>query len=147
MSKTAYKCVAVAALALGGLLALPAQAADLKCKMNFSMKGWSAIYQTASGYGTISCSNGARMRVKLSVKGGGLTVGKSSIDHGYGEFTGVHSINEVLGGYANANAHAGATKSVGAQVLTKGSVSLALSGKGRGWDLGVAFAGFTIERI
>ena len=30
--------------------------------------------------------------------------------------------------------------------MTKGEVSLALSGTGRGWDLGVAFGRFTIKR-
>ena len=30
--------------------------------------------------------------------------------------------------------------------MTKGEISLAISGTGRGWDLGVAFGSFTIER-
>jgi len=30
-------------------------------------------------------------------------------------------------------------------VMTKGNVSLALSGTGKGWDLGVAFGAFIIE--
>ena len=141
-----HQWIMVAALAAVGTVALPAQAADLSCKMSFEMKGWSAIYQTADGYGTIRCNDGKSMRVKLSAKGGGLTVGKSSITNGRGDFTGVHSINDLLGSYANANAHAGAEKSVGAQVLTKGTVSLALSGKGHGWDLGVALGAFKIER-
>jgi hypothetical protein len=141
-----HQWIMVAALAAAGAVASPARAADLSCKMSFEMKGWSAIYQTADGYGTIRCSDGRSMRVKLSAKGGGLTVGKSSITNGRGDFTGVHSINDLLGSYANANAHAGAEKSVGAQVLTKGTVSLALSGKGHGWDLGVALGAFKIER-
>jgi hypothetical protein len=29
--------------------------------------------------------------------------------------------------------------------LTKGNVSLALSGKGRGWNIGIAFGAFIIE--
>ena len=140
------KWIMVAALIAMGAVVLPAQAADLSCKMSFEMRGWSAIYQTADGYGTIRCSDGKSMRVKLSARGGGLTVGKSSITNGRGDFTGVHSINDLLGGYANANAHAGAEKSAGAQVLTKGTVSLALSGTGHGWDLGVALGAFKIER-
>ena len=58
----------------------------------------------------------------------------------------VHSVEEVLGTYVSAEAHAGAVKSAKAQVMTKGEVSLALSGKGRGWDLGVAFGKLTISR-
>ena len=60
-------------------------------------------------------------------------------------FSGVRSINEVLGTYVSAEAHAGVVKSSKAQVMTKGEVSLALAGTGEGVDLGVAFGGFTIE--
>lgn len=124
----------------------PANAAEatVKCHMKFSMSGWSVFYKTASGTGTVSCSNGQSMGVKLTSEGGGLTVGKSSIDNGIGEFSAVNGINEVLGSYASAEAHAGAVKSAKGEVLTKGEVSLALSGTGRGWDLGVAFGKFTI---
>lgn len=51
----------------------------------------------------------------------------------------------MLGVYASAGAYAGAVNSAEAQVLTKGPVSLALSGKGKGWDIGVAFGKFTIS--
>lgn len=123
-----------------------AMAADVKCSMSFSMKGWSAIYKTASGTGTIRCSNGQSAAVKLEAKGGGLTVGKSSIENGQGEFTGVKSIDEIFGAYVEAEAHAGAVKSSKASVMTKGEVTLALSGTGRGWDLGIAFGRLTIAR-
>jgi protein-S-isoprenylcysteine O-methyltransferase Ste14 len=128
------------------LMGSPADAAELKCSMSFSMKGWSAFYKTASGKGTISCNNGKKMNVKLSAKGGGLTVGKSTIDNGRGEFSSVASVDELLGSYVSAEAHAGAVKSSQAQVMTKGEVSLALSGEGRGWDLGVAFGKLTISK-
>ncbi len=125
----------------------PAQAAaNVKCSMSFQMKGWSAFYKTASGTGTITCDNGQSMKVKLSAKGGGLTVGKSSIEEGHGEFSAVTGVAETLGSYASAEAHAGAVQSAGAQVMTKGEVSLALSGKGRGFDLGVAFGRLTISK-
>lgn len=50
---------------------MPAQAQFHDCEMTFSLSGWSAFYKTASGLGTVTCSNGQRMRVKLSAKGGG----------------------------------------------------------------------------
>lgn len=126
---------------------LPAQAAkELECRMTFSLAGWSAFYRTASGEGSIACSNGDRLRVRIEAKGGGLTFGKSEIHDGLGKFTEVYDIEDVLGSYASAGAHAGAAKSAEAQVLTKGPVSLALSGKGTGWDIGVAFGKFTIRR-
>ena len=121
-------------------------AADVKCHLTFTMSGWSAFYKTASGSGTVTCDNGQSMKVKLSAKGGGLTVGKSTIEEGHGEFSSIASVGEILGSYIAAEAHAGAVESAQAQVMTKGEVSLALSGKGRGFDLGVAFGKLTISK-
>ena len=133
-----FLCVAASA---------PAHAAkDLDCQMRFSLSGWSVFYKEASGEGTVTCSNGDTMHVTIEAKGGGLTFGKSEIHDGLGKFTEVYDIEDVLGAYASAGAHAGAAKSAEAQALTKGPVSLALSGKGSGWDLGVAFGKFTLSR-
>jgi hypothetical protein len=85
--------------------------------------------------------------VKLEARGGGLTAGKSSIENGSGEVSNVKNIEEIFGKYVNAEASAGAVKSSGAQAMTKGEVSLALAGTGRGWDLGISFGKFTIKRI
>jgi hypothetical protein len=120
-------------------------AANIKCTLKFTMKSWSAFYKTADGAGTVKCDNGRSVKVSLSAKGGGLTVGKSSIDEGHGEFSAISSVEELFGTYVAAEAHAGAVKSAGAQVMTKGEVSLALSGTGRGVDLGVVFGAFTIS--
>lgn len=129
-----------------GLLQVqPVHAGELSCKMRFDLSGWSFFYKTASGSGTVHCSNGQTMHVKLRAKGGGLTFGKTRITDGVGKFTGVSNIRDIRGHYANAEAHAGAERSADAQVLTKGNVSLALSGKGSGWNLGVAFGAFIIE--
>jgi hypothetical protein len=86
------------------------------------------------------------MPVKISVKGGGLTAGKWHIDNGKGRFTDVHTIDDVLGRYAEAQAHAGVVKSGAAQVLSKGTVSLALAGTGEGVNLGIDVGAFTISR-
>jgi hypothetical protein len=86
------------------------------------------------------------MRVKIEAKGGGLTVGKSHIDNGTGRFTDVHAIDDVLGTYAQGDASAGAVKSGTAQVLSKGTVSLALAGTGEGVELGISVGGFTISK-
>jgi hypothetical protein len=50
----------------------------------------------------------------------------------------------VLGTYAQGDASIGAGKSGTAQVLTKGTVSLALAGAGEGIDIGVSVGGFSI---
>jgi hypothetical protein len=117
------------------------------CRMKFSMSGWSALYKRADGTGTVTCNNGQTANVKLQARGGGLTAGKSSIENGTGEFSNVKNIDEIFGSYASSEAHAGAVKSSGAQAMTKGEVSLALAGTGRGWDLGIAFGRFTIKRL
>lgn len=121
-------------------------ASEIKCHIHFQLHGWSIFYKTESGSGEVTCSNGQKMRVRLRVKGGGLTVGKSTVDNGHGEFTGVYDISDVLGSYVTGSAHAGAVKSSNAAVLTKGPVSLAISGTGRGWDLGVDVGEFVISR-
>jgi hypothetical protein len=127
------------------LATLPAMAGDVDCRMTFDLAGWSVFYKTSSGTGVVTCDNGQRLAVKISTKGGGISFGKSKIENGTGEFSGVDDIRDVLGTYATAEAHAGAVKSSKAQVMTKGEVSLALAGTGKGWDVGFAFGKFVIE--
>lgn len=122
------------------------RAQELSCTLDFSMSGWSIFYKTASGHGTVRCSNGQSMAVRIETRGGGLSLGRSRIDNGTGSFAGVKHINDVLGGYAAAEAHAGLVRSAKAQVVTKGPVTLGLAGTGDGWDLGVAFGSFVISR-
>lgn len=121
-------------------------AALTDCTMTFNLKGWSAFYKTSKGEGTIHCDNGQSARVRIKATGGGITFGKSEIIDGTGKFTGARGISELLGSYVQSEAHAGAGKSADAQALTKGEVSLALKGTGRGVDIGFAFGKFTIER-
>jgi hypothetical protein len=123
-----------------------AHAAEISCKLKFTMSGWSVFYKRADGTGTVTCNNGQSMNVKLSARGGGLTAGKSTIRNGVGDFSGVQSLDDILGSYASAEAHAGAVKSSQGQVVTKGEISLALAGTGDGWDLGIAFGKFTIKK-
>jgi len=144
MNKTTR--VLLSAALLVSLIGSPAHAAGIDCQMKFTMSGWSIFYKRADGTGTITCNNGQSVAVKLSARGGGLTAGKSTIRNGVGEFSAVQSIDELFGSYAAAEAHAGAVKSSKAQAMTKGEVSLALSGTGEGWDLGIAFGKFTIKR-
>ena len=146
MSTLSRQTILCAALSFLIALAPAAQAAgNVDCKLRFNLEGWSAFYKTAKGTGTITCDDGSSLPVSISAKGGGITFGKSKIENGVGEFSGVSSIRETLGTYAAAEAHGGAVKSSKAQVMTKGEVSLALAGTGQGWDLGVAFGNFVIE--
>jgi hypothetical protein len=123
-----------------------AEGADLGCKLQFSLSGWSAIYKHAEGSGVVTCADGTSLPVKISAKGAGLTVGKSKVDNGTGHFTNVHNAADVLGSYVEGEAHAGAVKSGSVQVLTKGTVSLALAGTGEGIDVGVDVGEFTLNK-
>ena len=73
-------------------------------------------------------------------------VGKGEIRDGVGKFSDVADISQIFGTYAEANASAGAGNSAGARAMTKGEVSLALTGKGTGVELGISFGKFIITR-
>ena len=138
--------VAIVAMLFVFAAAQPASAKPTTCKMTYSLEGWSAIYSTASGHGTITCDNGQSAHSSLRAKGGGLTAGKSKIVNGSGTFSDVADISELFGSYASADVHAGVVDSSAAQVVTKGTVSLAFSGTGKGVDLGVTFGEFVITK-
>lgn len=118
---------------------------ELSCKLRFDLSSWSLIYKHVSGKGMVTCNNGQSMRVKLEARGGGLSVGSSRVYDGNGEFTALHSINEVPGTYADVNAHS-VFKSGDAQVLTKGVVSLAIAGVGHGLEMGITVGELTISK-
>lgn len=126
------------------LFAGPAAAAFTKCTMTYNLKGWSFLYKQYKGTGTITCQNGQTAAVRIVSRSGGISFGKSEIHDGRGAFSEVRDIAETFGTYFNANAGAGATRSVEGQAMTKGEVSLSLAGKGRGMELGFALGGFTI---
>jgi len=132
-------------LAAGGL-ATRAEYTETQCRMDFTLSSWSVFYKSSKGEGTITCENGQTAAVKIRAKGGGITFGKSEIADGHGVFSEVGDISVLFGSYAEAQAHAGAEKSTGAHAMTKGKVSLALTGKGEGWNLGFAFGKFTIKQ-
>lgn len=129
------------------LLAAPAvQAKDIHCTLKYNMQGGGAFYKRSTGDGVISCDNGQSMKVNIESKGGGLTFGSSKIVDGMGKFSPVFDIDNLIGGYATAEANAGGGETSKAQVVTKGSISLALTGKGTGRTLGVSFGSFIITK-
>ncbi len=136
--------IGVILLPLLALAAAVPAAADTRCNLTFHLEGWSAFYKTSHGGGRITCDNGQSARIVLRTKGGGITFGHTKIVDGVGHFSPASDIRELYGDYANAEAHAGAGESSTAQVVTKGTVSLAFSGKGHGIDIGFDFGKFTI---
>lgn len=135
---------AAALMAASGMSA--AADTELSCNLKFTSRQWSAVYSSAEGEGTVSCDNGASLPVTISAKGIGLTAGKWKITDGTGKFTRVSAIEDVLGSYLAVSGDAGVAKAGTAQVLTKGKVSLALAGKGEGFDIGIAISDFKIAK-
>jgi len=151
MIRRTFGMAALVLACAGAATTMPAgqaRAAEAKvdCHLVYNLSGWSLIYKHAEGTGTITCENGQTARVDIEVVGGGLTAGKYRINNGKGEISDVHDIADVFGDYAQAGAEAGVVKSSNAQVLTKGTTSLALAGTGEGVNLGVSVGKFTIRR-
>ncbi len=118
-------------------------AGKTECRMTFNLKSWSVFYKSGKGAGVINCDNGQSTRVKIRTHGGGVTFGKNEIK-GDGTFSKVKDIKELFGGYAESEAHAGASSSANAKALWNGDILLTLSGTGEGWDLGFSFGKFKI---
>ena len=55
-------------------------------------------------------------------------------------------ISDIFGAYVAAEAHAGAVKSGQASVYTKGEISLAMSGSGRGVNIGIDIGKLEISK-
>jgi hypothetical protein len=146
MSRATVPAVVIALAAVTSAFAAEGTPQMTKCTMAFSLKGWSAVYKTATGHGTITCADGEHAKVKIDVKGGGLTFGKTEILEGKGTFSEVKNIDETFGEYVAAEAHAGAVTSYQAAAYTKGEISLAVTGKGRGVDVGIDFGALTIHK-
>lgn len=145
MRNTFWLCAAL--LAMGSALGIaPAQAAGtIKCEMDYELAGWSAVYKTAKGSGTVKCDNGQMLKVNLKTTGAGPTIGTTKIQNGRGEFAGVDDIRDVLGDYVATGANAAAGIAAEANMLTQGKVSLALGGTGVGVELGAHMSKFTIS--
>ena len=138
------KAVALAA-AMASMSAQPAEK-DLRCHLTFATSEWSALYASAEGKGTVECEDGTSMPVAISARGAGITAGKWQITDGKGVISRVASIEEVPGNYLAVSGDIGMVKAGTARVLTKGKVSLALAGTGKGFDIGVAVTRFSIKR-
>jgi hypothetical protein len=119
------------------------------CTLSFDLKGWSAVYKSASGSGKITCDNGEKADVKLSAKGAGLTAGKYVVKGGRGKFSAVGSIRDLFGRYASAGTSVsagGAPVAADLQVVSKGKVTLGLAGASFGVNVGVSVGELTIKQ-
>ncbi|MBD9356701.1 hypothetical protein [Methylomonas albis] len=146
MTTQFFRFIPLLAICIGGMFFVSPVAAQplTSCTMTYKLSGWSFVYKQYDGLGNISCSNGQRAQVALASKSIGFTIGKSEIE-GTGVFSEVRNLNEIYGSFVAFEGHAGATKSIDGQLLTRGEISLALSGNGRGIDIGVTLGALTIS--
>lgn len=136
--------LAAAALAVL-LLAAPAQAEMIKCRLKYDLEGWSFIYKYGRGSGKITCSNGQTAGVRITTNGGGATLGTEKVIGGKGVFSQVQKLSDLYGTYVEVDTHAGAGASADARAMMKGNVALSLSGLGEGISIGIAFGAFEIS--
>ena len=137
-------------LATGGVAAQEpadgATAREMTCRMEFSLHSWAVVVKHVGGEGTVTCSDGQTMNVKLDANGAGLTIGKAKIAKGTAKFTGMTSIHDVLGSYVGLDSTTAVNKVGGSgQAFTNGPVSMVLYGKSQGVSLGTAIEGLTIK--
>ena len=145
MRKQIGSLVLVGLVAMPGLVLSPAVAKETtSCRMEFDLVSTAVFYKKGTGTGKVTCDNGQSAEVKIKFHGGGLTFGKDEIVGGKGRFSEVTDISDLFGGYAVAEASAGAEKSAAAQAMWKGDVSLSLSGHGQGVNVGFSFGKFKI---
>ena len=137
--------VLVGLVALSGPVLSPAVAKEkTSCRLEFDLVSTAVFYKKGTGSGKITCDNGQSAAVKIKSHAGGLTFGKDEIVGGKGHFSAVTDISELFGGYAVAEASAGAQKSAAAQAMWKGDVSLSLTGSGEGVNVGFSFGKFQL---
>lgn len=126
----------------------PVQASGsyISCSMDYKLSGWSFVVRHYDGSGNVTCSNGQRAQVKLRSRGVGFTIGKSDLD-GTGYFSELKDISEIYGAFVALEGHVGVIRSGHGQVMTRGVVSLVISGTGRGFDIGVTLGGLDISPL
>lgn len=138
-------CLATALALACGLHIGAAHAQQLTCELEYESSGGGFFVKRTSGTGVIQCSNGQRLQVDITSRGGGLTFGHARISDGHGEFTPVSHIRELLGSYTEAEVSAGGSSTANkSQIMKKGPVRLKLRGRGSGRTLGIAFGRFHI---
>ena len=139
-----YKSLSLAVSSLFFMSFSAVQAEE--CDLKYTMKGWSAFYKSYQGTGTVSCPSGKRAAVNLSLQGGGFTFGASEIIDGKGTILGVTEISDIYGGGFAVGGHAGFITSIEGRVIPRGSRTITLSGKGKGYDLGWSIGSFKVSK-
>jgi len=116
------------------------------CDLKYTMKGWSAFYKHYKGSGVVTCPSGKSAKVKLDLKAGGFTFGASEIIEGKGKIRGITKVSDIYGGGFSLGGHAGFIKSVEGRWVPRGSRTVTLSGKGKGYDLGFSMGSLRISQ-
>ena len=134
-------------LAVSSLLLLPFSSVHAEdCSIKYTIKGWAAFYKTYKGTGTVTCPSGKSAKVNLSLKGGGFTFGAYEITDGKGIVRGVQKIDDIYGGSFFMDGDAGFDKVVEGRWAPRGSRTVTLTGKGKGYNLGWAMGSMRITK-
>lgn len=144
VNKSTLPLLAAAAFATAST-PLPATDHRLECRLSFTVRQWSPQQAAATGAGMVTCTNGSAMLVIVSARGPGIAAGRWDITDGRGTFAHVARIEDIPGSYAAIEGDIGVSAAGTVQALTKGGVSLRLSGKGRGFSAGIAIRDFSIS--
>ena len=105
----------LASLALVFAFATPSFAAT-SCTLTYSLKGWSAIYKTARGTGTITCEDGQSASVRIVTHGGGFTGGTHGVENGKGRFSQTEKVEDLFRTFIEWTGHAGVGAGKNAEV-------------------------------
>lgn len=134
-------------LVVSSLFLLPFSAAQAEtCDITYTLKGWAAFYKTYKGTGTVTCPSGKSTPVKLSLQAGGFTFGAYEVTAGKGKVRGVGKLEDIYGSSFMMDGDAGFIKSVEGRWAPRGSRTVTLSGKGKGYDLGWSMGVLRIEK-
>jgi hypothetical protein len=146
MKKTALQLLAGMVLAVAPMM-LSAAESHVDCNLRFTAGQWSPQQAAVTGAGMLTCTNGSAMPVMVGASGPGIAAGRWSITDGRGAFGRVARIEDILGSYAAIEGDIGVSAAGTVQALTKGKLSLRLSGKGQGFSAGIAIRDFSISRL
>jgi len=137
----------ILSLTLLSLFLIPFSSAQAeKCTLSYTMTGWAAFFKSYKGEGTVSCPSGLSAKVNISYTGGGITFGSYEITEGKGTLFNIKSADDIYSSAFAIDGDAGFGKAIEGRWTARGSRSLVVSGKGRGYNVGWSMGNFKISK-
>lgn len=145
MKHTASMLIAAVACIMASPIFRAAEG-HLDCTLRFTARQWSPLRGAVTGTGMLMCTDGSAVPVIVDASGPGITAERWNITDGWGVFDHVTRMEDALGRYTAIEGDIGVSAAGTVQTLTKGKLSLGLSGKGKGFVAGIAIRNFSISR-